>query len=132
MDYEKNLKKALKNIPEKGKEKKRFEVPRLRGDVQGNRTYVKNFIEVAKKIRRDPKHIAKFLYGELAAPGQIDGKQLILQRKVYNRMLNERFSDYVKRFVLCPECGKPDTRLKKKDRLWVLECEACGARKSVA
>ncbi len=131
MNYDKLLKKAFMQIPERGEEKKRFEIPRLVGEVQGNKTFVKNFVDVVKTIRRDPKHVAKFLFKELATPGEIKDNQLILQRKLSNNLLNERFEDYIKRFVLCHECGKPDTRLVKEDRIWILECEACGARKAV-
>jgi translation initiation factor 2 subunit 2 len=33
--------------------------------------------------------------------------------------------------VLCRECGKPDTRLERVERVYVIRCEACGARASV-
>jgi len=132
MEYDALLERALKQMPEKGEEKTRFVPPKLISEIQGNRTYVKNFVEAVKLIRRDPKHVAKFLFKELAAPGNIDGKQLVLQRKLTNSLLNQRFEDYLKRFVFCHECGKPDTKLLKEDRFYILNCEACGARKAVA
>jgi translation initiation factor 2 subunit 2 len=39
--------------------------------------------------------------------------------------------NYTETFVLCSECGKPDTRINKEGRVLVLECEACGAHRPV-
>jgi len=33
--------------------------------------------------------------------------------------------------VLCPECKKPDTQLKKEDRITTIKCSACGAKHPV-
>ena len=35
-------------------------------------------------------------------------------------------------YVVCTECGRPDTKIVKEDRVMVLECEACGARRPIA
>jgi translation initiation factor 2 subunit 2 len=34
-------------------------------------------------------------------------------------------------FVLCPQCGKPDTDLLKEGEYTVLKCSACGNRNNV-
>jgi translation initiation factor 2 subunit 2 len=38
---------------------------------------------------------------------------------------------YTETFVLCSECGRPDTKINKEGRILVLECEACGAHRPV-
>ncbi|MHA1236157.1 MAG: translation initiation factor IF-2 subunit beta, partial [Candidatus Hodarchaeales archaeon] len=38
---------------------------------------------------------------------------------------------YVKDFVLCEECQKPDTKLVREGRVLIKVCEACGARGAV-
>ncbi|MCD6263176.1 translation initiation factor IF-2, partial [Candidatus Bathyarchaeota archaeon] len=38
---------------------------------------------------------------------------------------------YTKRYVICPVCKRPDTRIVKEKRLAFLVCEACGARSSI-
>ena len=35
---------------------------------------------------------------------------------------------YCTDFVLCRECGKPDTQLTKEDRVHIMKCMACGAK----
>ena len=130
MNYEDMLKRAKENIPvsEKGE---RFEMPEISVMQSGNQTIIKNFIEIAKKIRRDPKHVSKFLFKELAVPGSMRGNELVLQGKFDRRLITTRMNDYVKEFVTCQECGKIDSNLKKGERLIILKCEACGASRPV-
>jgi translation initiation factor 2 subunit 2 len=68
---------------------------------------------------------------ELAASGQREGDRLILNNKVPSAKINQKIEQYVKEFVLCRECGKPDTELVKEDRLTFIHCMACGARHPV-
>ena len=42
-------------------------------------------------------------------------------------MINQKIEKYVKNYVICPVCGKPDTKLIKVDRVLVMKCMACGA-----
>lgn len=129
--YEEMLKKAMEKMPERVLTKKRFEIPSVVIEVQGNKTLVKNFGEIAAVLRRDRRHISKFLFKQLAAPGNVEGNLLILQRRVPKQMLQKKIEDYVKGFVYCKECGKPDTKLIKEGRITFLKCEACGAKHSV-
>jgi len=129
MDYEELLKRAKKNLPS-SVEVSRFELPRAIVRIAGRMTYVKNFNDIAKVLRRDPNHMAKFMFKELAVPGNL-GSELVLQGKISSAMVNRRIDDYAKEFVLCQECKKPDTILQKVDRALFLKCEACGARRSV-
>ena len=126
-DYKKMLEEAMKKMPKKVEGKKRFEIPKVLYEIQGNKTLVKNFADILKVLRRDATHLSKFLFRELATPGTIQGNILILQRKVPSHMLQKKIESYVKEFVFCRECGEPDTRIIK-DRIYVLKCEACGAK----
>lgn len=128
MSYEELLKKAYEKLPKKVEERKRFELPVAICEVQGNKTLIKNFPDMLTALRRDLNHFSKFLMKELATPGNMQGAILILQRKVSVEMLQEKIKDYVKEFVYCKECGEPDTKLIKEERITILKCDACGAR----
>ena len=54
---------------------------------------------------------------ELAASGQKEEDRLVLNIKVPSAKINQKIEQYLKEFVLCRECGKPDTELVKEDRL---------------
>lgn len=128
--YMELLKKAKENLPELKKGSERFEIPKA-DVITGKQTVIKNFADISKKLRRDPKHIAKFLLKELAVPGSLDESGLVLQGKVYSSLINQRIEEYTKDFVLCHECGKADTAVQKIEKTLVMKCEACGAKRSL-
>jgi translation initiation factor 2 subunit 2 len=129
-DYQKLLEKAKRALPETNKEASRFEIP-VADVVTGKQTVIKNFLEISKALRRDETHLAKYLYKELAVPGSMRGPELLLQGKINSGMINQRIREYAAEFVICNECGKPDTDMNKTDRLFFLKCQACGARRSL-
>ncbi len=126
--YEQMLKEAEKKISRDTSKEKRLEIPAANVIIQGNKTFITNFIEITNSIRRDPKHIAKFLFRELAKAGHIDNNRLILQGKVMRNLVQSKIDSYMKEFVYCKECNRPDTNILKEGRLSFLKCEACGAK----
>jgi translation initiation factor 2 subunit 2 len=127
--YQEMLKRAKERLP-MTEEKSRFEIPRAMVQVQGRQTIIRNFQEIAKLLRREPQHLAKYLFKELAVPGSsVSGQELSLQGKFGSDFINRKIESYIKEFVLCEKCGKPDTNLNKVDRYWSIKCEACGAKK---
>ena len=109
----------------------RFEIPKVEGHFEGKKTIITNFSPIVSHIRRNPEHFLKFLLRELAVSGQIEGDRLLLNMKVPSAKMNQKVEEYVKEFVLCKECGKPDTELVKQDRFTFIKCLACGAKHSV-
>lgn len=128
MDYKELLKKARANLPVK-KGGARFEMPRASVLITGRLTTVKNFSDLVRMLRRDPKHMAKYLFKELAVPGEMKNSELVLQGKFSSSVINSKVENYAEEFVYCRECGKPDTALVKTDRIEQIKCEACGARR---
>ena len=110
----------------------RFEAPVFVISIVGNKTVIKNFEEVCEKLRRKKEVLAKFLFKELATPGAIAGRELVLNSKIQLRLLQEKLSSFIARMVLCKECGKHDTHLEHAGRnVEFVICEACGARRPV-
>ncbi len=129
-DYDALLERAYANMPslEEG-EGERFEMPVFDFFVEGNKTIIKNFKTVCDRIRRSPQMLAKFLSKELAVPVEIVGDRLILQRRIVKEVLDKKLEEFVKRYVICSQCKRPDTRIEEvAHRLKNLVCEACGAR----
>lgn len=131
MDYEELLNKAYKDLPDTSKETERFEVPKPEIEMSGNNTIIKNFDAICKYIDRDPVHFSKYLYKALATAGNIENKRLVLQKKLRFDAINKKIDNYLRDYVYCKECGKPDTKLMKEDRKHYIKCEACGAKKYV-
>ena len=132
MDYKELLKEVRKNLPESVFLKERFEIPKVLGHIQGNRTIITNFIQIASTLRRDVDHMLKYILKELATPGEIKKSgSLILGTKVPASRINDKIRQYANEFVLCFECGKPDTKLEKEGELTYMKCTACGAKNIV-
>lgn len=130
-NYEELLEEAHKNIKKIEDNGSRFEIPKIEGHFEGKKTILTNFLQIASHIRRKPEHFQKFILRELATSGNIERDRLILNNKVSSAKINTKIEDYVKEFVLCKECKKPDTELIKEDRLTFIHCLACGAKHSV-
>ena len=125
------LKKGREQLPASVFERERFEIPKVTGHLQGNKTVISNFQQIAGVLRRPIEHILKYLLKELATPGTIRSSNLILATKVPASRVNEKIRQYANDFVLCPDCGKPDTQITKESEFSYLKCQACGAKHPV-
>ena len=132
MEYKKLLEEARKDLPESVFKKERFEIPKVRGHLQGNRTVISNFLQIASLLGRDSEQLLKFILREIAAPGEIKKSgSVIIGTKVPSSRINQKIKQYANLFVFCPECGKPDTKLEKEKAFTFIKCMACGARHTV-
>lgn len=131
MEYEKLLKRAREQLPESVFEKERFEIPKVRGHIEGNKTIISNFHKIAEVLRRPVDHLLKYILRELATPGQLKKNNLVIGTKVSASRINEKMRQYANEFVLCSDCGKPDTKIIKEGEFAFLRCLACGSKKIV-
>ncbi len=129
--YEKLLKKAEEELPEQVLGKERFEIEKIRGHIEGNKTVLVNLKKIAKDLRRDENHLLKYLLKELATPGKYVHELAILGTKVAATAINKKIKKYASEFVFCSECSKPDTALIEEKGAIYLKCSACGAKKPV-
>lgn len=129
--YEKLLDKAYEKVKIVQKSSERFETPKVSGLVQGKNTIITNISDIAKSLRRPIEHITKFLLKELAAPGKIENDRLVLNTKLNSSRVNEKIEFYTKEYVLCKECGKPDTEIISEKGIKFKHCLACGAKSPV-
>lgn len=131
MSYEEMLDEAYGKVKQIDVSGGRFEILKIEGHFEGKKTILTNFFVIASHIRREPEHFQKFILKELAASGHREGDRLVLNMKVPSAKINSKIEQYVKEFVLCKECGKPDTEIIKEGRLNFVHCLACGAKHSV-
>ena len=125
------LKKVRKELPKISSKKERFEIPKVIGHIQGNRTIISNFNHIANALQRKPEHLLKYILKELATPGDLKSTGLLIGRKISSTMINGKIKQYIDLFVICPECKRPDTELLKEGSITFMQCLACGARHPV-
>ena len=129
--YKQMLDAAYKEIPKILSVASRYHIPEIESLVQGNKTIVRKFPQLCKALRRDQEHVLKYFNRELASKAETKGIDVIFVGKFRNEFLNQKLQTYVKSFLLCEQCGKPDTKLKKIDNIAYKVCEACGAKNVV-
>lgn len=127
MDYEKMLDRLYLSLPKHTLSRERFKMPAIESFTQGNKTVVKNFSTIARTIKRDEKHLFKFITKEIATAASIEEGRLVLNGRFTEEQLGQLLQAYLKQFVLCRECGKPDTKFIEHQGVKMLKCEACGA-----
>ncbi len=130
-DYEFLLKRVRESLPETVKHHERFEIPQAEVLHEGKNTIIRNFLNIAKRVNRDPMHMYKYMMRELGTAGTIQGERLVLKGRISPSMVQRRVESYVRTYVLCSECGSPDTELRKEGRVEILVCKACGAIRPV-
>ncbi len=130
-NYEQLLNEAYSKIKTIEHNGERFEMPKIEGHNEGSKTILTNIPQIISYLRRDQDHFFKFLLKELATSGTLKNNTAILQRKINSQTINEKIESYVKEFVLCSQCQKPDTELIKDKEFLFIHCLACGAKHSV-
>lgn len=124
-----------KNNPElNAGEKKRFVLkPPTVLRVGTKKTSFANFLEICKLVHRQPKHMQAFLLAELGTSGSVDANnQLIIKGRFQQIQIENVLRRYIKEYVACQTCRSPNTILQKETRLFFLQCEKCGSRRSVS
>jgi translation initiation factor 2 subunit 2 len=131
MSYEDLLCRCMDKMPGDCRDGGRFTMPKADVLIQGAKTIFVNFNEVAGSLRRDPKHMLKFFVKELATSSEELERKMVFQGRFPGPLMNRKLELYVKNYVMCPNCCKPDTKLLKVDRIDMLKCEACGHKQAV-
>ncbi len=128
MKYEKMLDRLYLSLPEQTKTKERFEMPEVHSHIQGSKTFIKNIQTVLKLVHRETPHFVKFITKELAVPVSVTKEGTIdITGKFSESKIRSLTENYVKQFVLCKECRKPDTKFIEMHGVKMLKCDACGA-----
>lgn len=128
MGYEDQLDRALDEAPDVEDGDRRLEAPDPDVRPEGNVTVYENFQATLERLDRDANHVLKFLQSELGTSAQIDESgRARLTGDFKQRRIEDALEAYVDAYVVCSECGLPDTRLVEEQGATVLKCDACGA-----
>ncbi|MHA1520553.1 MAG: translation initiation factor IF-2 subunit beta [Promethearchaeota archaeon] len=130
-EYLELVDRAFEKIPEGFHETDRWKIPVVRLEYEGKNTIIVNFKDIVDSIKRDEKHLMKYILQEVGTAGNIKGNKSILKGKQKLRTLNRLVNNYCETYVICETCGKPDTIILKEGRSHLLVCQACGTRHPV-
>lgn len=128
MEYDDQLDRAMAETPDIEGSAARFQLPEPDVRQEGNTTVFENFPAVVDRLDREPTAVMKFLQTELGTSANIDERgRLRLTGDFKGSRVGAAVEEYADAYVICPECGLPDTNLVTQQGSTMLRCEACGA-----
>jgi len=133
-EYRKLLDRAFASLPEgeATSATSDFAIPQVDSIIQGNKTIIRNIMQIAEIARRKPESIERFFVKEFGIPANLEAQTLVLNARLQPSVLNNKLKEYFETYVICKECHKPDTHVESVERGYeVIVCEACGARYTV-
>ncbi len=131
-EYESLLNRIKDNLSDKKDDvQTRFELPTVDVMWEGHKTFLRNFSEFPKVLRRDPDKVLQYLSKEFAVPAERIGDKAMFIGKRDPDDFTRLFQIYVKDYLECPTCKSPDTKIIKENRISFLVCEACGAKSTL-
>lgn len=129
MEYDDMLERGIEETPDIESGTGRFEMPEPEVRQEGHATVFENFQSVCQKLDREASHLLRFLQDELGTSAHIDeSKRARLTGEFSQERIRDAVEAYTERYVLCPECGLPDTELEREQGAEILQCAACGAQ----
>jgi len=111
----------------------RYKMPVVYGKIEGRgngiKTVIPNITEVALSLHRSPGEVNKFFGCELGAQTSFSEKndRAIVNGAHTDAVLQQMIHKYVEIFVLCPNCGLPESDYKIKNGCIFHKCAACGS-----
>ena len=115
MDYDDMLDRALDETPDIEGSSDRFEVPDPEVRQEGNVSVYENFQDTCDVLGREDDHVMQFLQNELGTSGHIDESgRARLTGEFSVRRVSNAVDEYADEFVICSECGLPDTHFERE------------------
>jgi translation initiation factor 5 len=115
----------------------RYKMPSVVGKIEGKgngiKTVIFNISDLALSINREPAELNKFFGCEMGAQttyNEADDRAVVNGAHM-DPELQQCVHKYVEKFVLCPECGLPETAYSIKQGCIWHRCAACGAKEMV-
>ncbi len=133
VSYDWMLKRAYSMVPDKMKTPTdRAILPELKILPERSRVIIMNWKEITERIPQiDEKLIARFIAKRLGTVATPTGGKLFIQGNFPRSRIRRVLELFMKTYVICDICGRPDCVIERQKGKWVKKCLACGAWKIV-
>lgn len=97
------------------------------------KTIFANIAEICRRMRRNPEHLISYIFAELGTQGSVDASEcLIIKGRFQPKQIESVLRHYIAEYVTCQTCKSAETSLKKENKLFFLQCAACGSSRAVS
>jgi len=113
----------------------RYKRPELKTKVEkpgtnGVKTVIENMSAIAKALQVPPEYPTRFLGYELCTQAtyedSTDRTCTVVKGKHTVQDLDKALDEFIKKFVLCPRCKLPETKISVKKGQVRINCNGCG------
>lgn len=111
----------------------RYKMPLLMIKVEGRgngiKTVIPNIDIIGKSLARSPEWIIRYFAIELGVQHQtkVQENTYLVKGRFEANTLQTILDKFIKRFVLCPDCGNPETDIRVTSKSKIEQkCKACG------
>ena len=132
MDYDASLDRAMDAVPDIATSEKRLRLPDAEVQRDGAFTRLTNLGAIADALARETEHLHRFIQRDLGTSGKLESGRARYSGTFSPDDFDDTIERYTDEFVVCSECGLPDTRLVRENRTPMLRCDACGAFRPVS
>jgi len=115
----------------------RYKMPAVLGKIEGKgngiKTVLINISPLALSLHRSPGEVTKHFGCELGAQTTYNEStdRAVVNGAHTDAVLQGTVHKYIQEFVLCPNCGLPETNYSFKNGCVLHRCMACGAKEMV-
>lgn len=115
----------------------RYKMPSVIGKIEGKgngiKTVIVNISDLALSLHREPAEVNKFFGCEMGAQTSYNeaDDRAVVNGAHSDPILQQCVHKYIEKFVLCPQCGLPETTYSIKQGCIWHRCAACGAKEMV-
>lgn len=105
-------------------------MPKLQAKVEGSgngiKTVITNMDAISKSLERPPPYVTKYFGCELGAQVTMNNEIYIVNGSHDPEKLLQLLYGFIRKFVLCPKCNNPETKLSVVGQVIHQKCIACG------
>lgn len=126
-EYGQMLERAREEVPEDIGEEESFKAPNVEIRREAGSTIILNWNKIIKAVNNQEKIFLRFLSHELGTHGEAEKGRATFKGHQTSHKINELIEEFIDKYIVCSECGRPDTQLKKEKKHLLKKCGACGA-----
>ncbi|ORD94671.1 IF5 [Enterospora canceri] len=105
----------------------RYKMQGVQTKVESGRTTITNLEEIGRALRREPGHILRYLGVTLGCSTKVVETKYTVAGAFDETKLQGAIYDFIDQFVLCKECGNPETKFVVEKEGLSRACSSCGA-----
>ena len=103
---------------------KRDEIQITNINSNGGNTKLNNLIDISEQLNDNINNIIKFMKKKLSVGIITNKTEIIINKSETKDNLENILEDYIKKFIICPNCNNPEFDIIKKTQ--TRTCKACG------